>query len=63
MPIMLAYVYGVVPLSLCRNGACGGSNNTSDRINAEDEIAYGEEVIVVTNSNTNRNKFYHKIIT
>uniref|UniRef100_A0A915HUK9 RBR-type E3 ubiquitin transferase n=1 Tax=Romanomermis culicivorax TaxID=13658 RepID=A0A915HUK9_ROMCU len=23
VPIMLAYVYGVVPLSLCRNGSCG----------------------------------------
>ncbi|WKY15126.1 hypothetical protein Q1695_000551 [Nippostrongylus brasiliensis] len=23
VPIMLAYVYGVVPLSLCRNGGCG----------------------------------------
>ncbi|KJH48986.1 IBR domain protein [Dictyocaulus viviparus] len=25
VPIMLAYVYGVVPLSLCRNGGCGFS--------------------------------------
>lgn len=25
MPIMLAYVYGVVPISLCRGGGCGVS--------------------------------------
>uniref|UniRef100_A0A0N4UZ99 RBR-type E3 ubiquitin transferase n=1 Tax=Enterobius vermicularis TaxID=51028 RepID=A0A0N4UZ99_ENTVE len=30
VPIMLAYVYGVVPLSLCRNGGCGlGSSDTA----------------------------------
>ena len=23
VPIMLAYVYGVVPVSLCRSGGCG----------------------------------------
>lgn len=26
---MLAYVYGVVPLSLCRNGGCGVGNASS----------------------------------
>lgn len=25
VPIMLAYVYGVVPISLCRGGGCGVS--------------------------------------
>lgn len=25
VPIMLAYVYGVVPVSLCRGGGCGVS--------------------------------------
>lgn len=29
VPIMLAYVYGVVPLSLCRNGGCGIGNTSS----------------------------------
>ncbi|VDN05755.1 unnamed protein product [Thelazia callipaeda] len=29
VPIMLAYVYGVVPLSLCRNGGCGVSSSSS----------------------------------
>lgn len=28
VPIMLAYVYGVVPLSLCRNGGCGLSDSS-----------------------------------
>lgn len=26
MPILLFYVYGVVPVSLCRSGGCGGSS-------------------------------------
>ena len=25
MPVLLAYVYGVVPISLCRSGGCGVS--------------------------------------
>ncbi|CAI4225964.1 unnamed protein product [Auanema sp. JU1783] len=29
VPIMLAYVYGVVPLSLCRSGGCGLSDSTN----------------------------------
>lgn len=29
VPVMLAYVYGVVPLSLCRNGSCGVSASSS----------------------------------
>ncbi|EYB83262.1 hypothetical protein Y032_0339g2964 [Ancylostoma ceylanicum] len=38
VPIMLAYVYGVVPLSLCRNGGCGisESNPRIDDLNDED---------------------------
>lgn len=44
---MLAYVYGVVPLSLCRNGACGGTS-TSDDANGDEEVAYGEEVLVTS---------------
>lgn len=27
---MLFYVYGVVPVSLCRSGGCGGSSSSSD---------------------------------
>lgn len=37
---MLAYVYGVVPLSLCRNGGCGsGSGDTQDA----SDVAYGTD--------------------
>ena len=28
VPILLAYVYGVVPLSLCRSGGCGVRTTT-----------------------------------
>lgn len=42
VPIMLAYVYGVVPLSLCRNGGCGGSNESTTLENfVEDEEELG----------------------
>ncbi|KAI3410085.1 hypothetical protein GPALN_006447 [Globodera pallida] len=47
VPIMLAYVYGVVPLSLCRNGGCGGGgSNSDDSANgvSDFEAAYGEEM-------------------
>lgn len=39
MPIMLAYVYGVVPISLCRSGGCGVSagNGKGVRIEFDDE--------------------------
>jgi hypothetical protein len=41
VPIMLAYVYGVVPLSLCRNGGCGGSTESTtleDLVEDEEEL-------------------------
>ncbi|KAK2830425.1 hypothetical protein Q5P01_018356 [Channa striata] len=39
VPIMLAYVYGVVPISLCRSGGCGVSagNGRGVRIEFDDE--------------------------
>lgn len=30
VPILLFYVYGVVPVSLCRSGGCGGSSAADD---------------------------------
>lgn len=30
VPILLFYVYGVVPVSLCRSGGCGGLSSASD---------------------------------
>lgn len=36
---MLAYVYGVVPLSLCRNGSCGVTASPSGvRLDLDAEI-------------------------
>ena len=39
VPIILAYVYGVVPISLCRSGGCGVSagNGKGVRIEFDDE--------------------------
>lgn len=39
VPIMLAYVYGVVPISLCRSGGCGVSTSNSGgvRIDFDDD--------------------------
>ncbi|KAI6209928.1 RBR-type E3 ubiquitin transferase [Aphelenchoides besseyi] len=50
VPIMLAYVYGVVPLSLCRNGGCGGGDQTDSAALAEAaaavaSAAFNEETI------------------
>uniref|UniRef100_A0A915ETB2 RBR-type E3 ubiquitin transferase n=1 Tax=Ditylenchus dipsaci TaxID=166011 RepID=A0A915ETB2_9BILA len=62
VPIMLAYVYGVVPLSLCRNGGCGGGNhansssNNNENSDADVEAAYGEEdsddIVLLTSERT-----------
>ncbi|VDO30350.1 unnamed protein product [Onchocerca flexuosa] len=44
VPIMLAYVYGVVPLSLCRSGGCGvsSSSSRSDESDLNDEEIWHE---------------------
>uniref|UniRef100_A0A915AWJ9 RBR-type E3 ubiquitin transferase n=1 Tax=Parascaris univalens TaxID=6257 RepID=A0A915AWJ9_PARUN len=44
VPIMLAYVYGVVPLSLCRNGGCGVGAGSSrvDLSDIDDEEIWHE---------------------
>lgn len=50
VPILLAYVYGVVPISLCRSGGCGvdpenGGSSSGDndgiRIEMDDETDHG----------------------
>ncbi|XP_071502424.1 E3 ubiquitin-protein ligase RNF19A-like [Diadema antillarum] len=43
VPIMLAYVYGVVPVSLCRSGGCGvtTSNSGGVRIELDEENDVG----------------------
>ncbi|CAK5077193.1 unnamed protein product [Meloidogyne enterolobii] len=60
---MLAYVYGVVPLSLCRNGACGGgggggTSQNEDNVGGNSTFRDEEEKIVLTsegNKNVNNN--------
>jgi E3 ubiquitin-protein ligase RNF19A len=44
VPILLAYVYGVVPISLCRSGGCGVRTTTQGgvRIDIDEEAAYGK---------------------
>uniref|UniRef100_A0A0N4Z0M7 RBR-type E3 ubiquitin transferase n=1 Tax=Parastrongyloides trichosuri TaxID=131310 RepID=A0A0N4Z0M7_PARTI len=42
VPVLLAYVYGVVPLSICRNGDCGGGSNVED----DDEISTSSDNIM-----------------
>lgn len=38
VPILLFYVYGVVPVSLCRSGGCGVTTNGSGvRFDFDDE--------------------------
>ncbi|GFY50786.1 e3 ubiquitin-protein ligase RNF19A [Trichonephila inaurata madagascariensis] len=44
VPILLAYVYGVVPVSLCRSGGCGVSTSASGvriEFDEENEIGMG----------------------
>ena len=35
VPILLAYVYGVVPVSLCRSGGCGVTTTNSGGVRFE----------------------------
>ncbi len=42
VPILLAYVYGVVPISLCRSGGCGVTTTASGvRIELDEENEIG----------------------
>ncbi|XP_030890889.1 E3 ubiquitin-protein ligase RNF19A [Leptonychotes weddellii] len=62
VPIMLAYVYGVVPISLCRSGGCGVSagNGKGVRIEFDDEndINVGGTNTAVGKSFKQRKKMY-----
>ncbi|KAK2910642.1 E3 ubiquitin-protein ligase RNF19A-like [Channa argus] len=61
VPIMLAYVYGVVPISLCRSGGCGVSagNGKGVRIEFDDEndinVGSGATATDTTSVADNRN--------
>lgn len=63
---MLAYVYGVVPISLCRSGGCGVSagNGKGVRIEFDDEndINVGGTNTAVGKSFKQRKKMYLLIV-
>ena len=42
VPILLAYVYGVVPISLCRSEGCGVSTGTNGgvKIDVDEDLPY-----------------------
>jgi E3 ubiquitin-protein ligase RNF19A len=47
VPILLAYVYGVVPISLCRSGGCGVITSAAGvriELDEENEIGIGPNV-------------------
>lgn len=47
IPILLAYVYGVVPISLCRSGGCGveqGPTPSSSRVEVSEEAVEMDEI-------------------
>ena len=48
IPILLAYVYGVVPISLCRSGGCGVDNIGSNDIIEVTEDSDGETTFAKT---------------
>ncbi|CAF0702843.1 unnamed protein product [Brachionus calyciflorus] len=52
VPILLAYVYGVVPISLCRSGGCGVTTNGGVRFAFDDE----ENIFNFSNTNNNNNQ-------
>jgi hypothetical protein len=55
VPILLAYVYGVVPISLCRSGGCGVTTNTNGvRLAFDDEDAF--TIAGVTQDKVNSNQ-------
>ena len=55
VPILLFYVYGVVPVSLCRSGGCGVSTNGSGvRFEFDDE---NELMGALSGRNTGGNVF------
>lgn len=51
VPILLAYVYGVVPISLCRSGGCGVHTTTSGvKIDVDEEVPYSKPGTEVASS-------------
>ena len=51
VPILLAYVYGVVPISLCRTGGCGITKTENGvKLDMDDQFEAGENVYGRTDS-------------
>jgi len=51
VPILLAYVYGVVPISLCRSGGCGVHTTTQGvKIDVDEEVPYTKATTEVSSS-------------
>lgn len=49
VPFLLAYVYGVVPISLCRSGGCGLTTSTSGvRFDFDEDAESLEPSAVIT---------------
>ncbi|XP_014681179.1 PREDICTED: E3 ubiquitin-protein ligase RNF19A-like [Priapulus caudatus] len=60
VPILLAYVYGVVPISLCRSGGCGVSTSSSGGVRMKfdddnDTLAGGVSTATDARSMSNHN--------
>lgn len=55
VPILLAYVYGVVPISLCRSGGCGvtTNNNGGVRFAFDDETTTDNQAVFNFSSSNN----------
>lgn len=62
VPILLFYVYGVVPVSLCRSGGCGVSTNRSGvRFDFfdENEMLWESERAILAGRNVGGEKLFH----
>ena len=55
VPILLAYVYGVVPISLCRSGGCGVTTNGGVRLAFDEETDQNNTYFSGFNLNTPSN--------
>ena len=55
VPVLLAYVYGVVPISLCRSGGCGLSTSASGvKIDFDEDNESLEPSAVITHNGLTR---------
>lgn len=55
VPILLAYVYGVVPISLCRSGGCGLTTSSSGvKIDIDEDNESIEPSAIITHHGLTR---------